>query len=553
MIKISRRQTLKLSLAIVLAALGIPKIVRYFRSQDDIVHILPAVSDNQFLIKVSVATARNKLGLRVDEDLVEGIQTDTNGRFWSFQVRNLNADQSYNLQIEDAEGAIGENWPLRTFPDPQSYPESLRLLAYTCAGGPDGLSIPSGKEVFKPLAFRHKIFESALAMNPDAVIAIGDHIYWDLRRQSQPVLGRRSSGFISQLAAWYLRFVYGAFDRDKAVLGTQNEEVLTRIGDEQIARLYGTRFKSVPVFFVSDDHDYFENDDAEEDLVTFPPDTFSREAHATIARLYYPTFMPDQGQPMELPGFDAEGNNRSFGAIRYGRLVEAVLFDCAGYLTLGGDSGEDAAGLIPENVESWLLNRIDSNDSQHFALIPSHPFGWTAGKWREWYPDVVAPEGFEGLVENRLLEDVKGVLSAKARKYLWQKGWWLQHQRLIDALNLDRGRPAIVVSGDIHALGAKKINASDDLDLSEQPIYSFLVGPVGTSDLTWPSAARGITAETPAWLAAEDLYVTEEVNGFTIFEFNHQGTEVTLVDCGGGSTSKDSDGSPRSSVDIKVS
>ena len=32
-----------------------------------------------------------------------------------------------------------------------------------------------------------------------------------------------------------------------------------------------------PTYFIADDHDYFENDDAEEELVTFPADDFSRE------------------------------------------------------------------------------------------------------------------------------------------------------------------------------------------------------------------------------------------------------------------------------------
>jgi hypothetical protein len=538
-------------LAAVLAALGLGGVLSFFRSRDDIVHILPAVSDSQFLIKVSLASARERLQLLVGNALVDGIQTDSHGRFWSFHVKGLSAGRTYNLQLQDDRGTLGDSWPLKTFPDPDSDPATLRLLTYTCAGGADGLALPSGREVFKPHDFRHSLFDSALAMKPDAAIAIGDHIYWDLRRKDQPAMGR-SSGFISQIAAWYLGFVYGAFNREQPVLGTENEEVLTRIGDEQIARLYGTRFKSVPVFFVSDDHDYFENDDAEEDLVTFPPDTFSREAHAAIARLYYPTFMPDHHQPDDLPGQDEDGNNRSFGTLRYGRLVEAVLFDCAGYLSVDPVQGEQQAVLVPNQVESWLLERIASDEARHFVLLPSHPMGWTAGKWREWYPDVVAPEGYEGVVENKLREETQGTLTTVAKKYKWQRGWWLQHQRLIAALNRNSDRTALVVSGDIHALGAKKIIKSDDMDLSNQPVYSFLVGPVGTSDLTWPSAARSIGAATPGWLNAENLYATTEVNGYTLFEFNQQTIQVTLVDCGGGATSKESPGKPRSSKRIKI-
>ena len=86
--------------------------------------------------------------------------------------------------------------------------------------------------------------------------------------------------------------------------------------------------------------------------------------------------------------------------------------------------------------------------------------GWTAGKWREWYPDVVAPDGFEGLVTNELnfAGATRGVLTTKAQKYLWQRGWWTQHQRLLHALSERKGS-RFTFSGDIHAQALSRLKS----------------------------------------------------------------------------------------------
>ena len=64
--------------------------------------------------------------------------------------------------------------------------------------------------------------------------------------------------------------------------------------------------------FCPDDHDYFENDDAEENLVTFPADEFSKSAFKGMADLFYPPLL-------DCPNEAAE---RKIGRIRYGNLFE---------------------------------------------------------------------------------------------------------------------------------------------------------------------------------------------------------------------------------------
>ncbi len=511
---VTRRTTLSLFLAS-LAQGFVPRSA--LASSNKIRHILPTVSSTSFGLSISLQRPSKQLILKVRGQKSLGTQKDSQGRFWAFRIDGLEPDIEYDLQLSTEDGLVGSSWPLKTFPDPQSMPDHFRLLTYTCAGGGDGFGMP-GRQFFKPHTFRQKLFDEALAEDPDAVIAIGDHIYWDLRGGKLPPIGRRSK-LIKTVAGWYLGFFYGKFDRSQPLIGTRNEEVLTRIGDEQIAALYGTRFRSTPVFFVSDDHDYFENDDAEEDLVTFPPDDFSKKAHKAVADLYYPP----------LPGGPAPNLEKSFGTLRYGRLFEAPMFDCAGHLAIDGAE----AGLVPPEIEEWLVGRAEKSDARHFAFVPSHPFGWTAGKWREWYPDVVAPEGYTGVVTNALMDGkIAGQLTSKAQKYLWPQAWWRQHQRLLASISR-RSSSRFIFSGDIHAQGAVEILKSGDLDLSNTPLCSLLVGPVGTSEATWPSAARGIAAAEPDWMTTSTIKETSEVNGFTILDFGPESVEGRLFDCGG--------------------
>jgi hypothetical protein len=208
--------------------------------------------------------------------------------------------------------------------------------------------------------------------------------------------------------------------------------------------------------------------------------------------------------------------------------------------------------LLPASVEQWVVDRIKSSNVTHFALVPSHPFGWTAGKWREWYPDVVAPEGFTGLVTNELLGATQGELTSAAEKYLWQRGWWVQHQRLLSAL-ASRPRSRFMFSGDVHAQGAIAIDRSGELNLSDAPLTSILVGPVSTSDGTWPSFARGLSASLPADLHASTLAVTDEVNGFTIFDISKERVTATLYSCGGYDSKSADDGSVKRTIELDLS
>ena len=511
---LSRRNFLKTSaiLATLLAGGYI------FRSPNNtkVKHILCSASHEKLAVSTSLSKGVSSLDLILDDKIKSiGKRIDREGKHWQFLVNKLTSDKTYKLQLTSQEQPLYNAWKLKTFPNPESEITKVSMRTFTCPGGGDGFRA-SGREFFKPFKFRQKIFDEGLSNKPDFAISIGDHVYWDLRREDSPPVGRNSK-LIKFFLGGYLKFRYGSFNRSENANSLTNESVLKKIGNEQIASLYGTRFKSTPIFFIPDDHDYFENDDAEEDLVTFPADAFSRGAFEKMADLFYPPLLDT---PDDKPG-------RKIGRIRYGNAFEGLLADCAGNMTLGNQK----AVLISDQDEKWLLSRIDNSKAKHLGFIPSHPLGYTAGKWREWYPDVVAEEGVSGVVVNELLSGLKGRLTTQANKYLWQEGWFLQHQRILESLAKREGS-RFIFSGDIHAMGASEILESADLKIKNY-VKTFLVGPISSSTGTWPSFARGITADNPDYLICNQISPVKEVNGFTVFNLIDDQAIALLNSCGG--------------------
>lgn len=462
-------------------------------AQPTIRHILPAATHQRFLLKVSFHGALHDAPvLRVGNRKVQGLRTDTDGQFWMFDIDGLAPATTYQLQL------LSHSWPLRTFPPPDATVERLRLLIYTCAGGHDAMRIEDTDQPYwVSIEQRRKLLRAALREQPDAMIAIGDHVYWDLR------YGRGTGRLPIGQQPWARRITGGDFERDLPVLGTQNEVRLKRAVDRQIADLYGDLFRSTPVHFIQDDHDYFDNDEAIAAGISFPPDDFMTRLARATQHLYFPEHLPDMWRPPGLPGAGAAdrapGLAECFGTLRAGNLAELLLYDCRRFQTLKGPH----ATLIPENVESWLLRRMKESPAAHVVHVPSMPIAWSAGKWGEWYPDVL---------------DDRGRLGTRNEKYFWQQGWRTQHDRLL-AASSSSDRTPVFVSGDLHALAHGIIERNGKQDLRHNPVHSVLTGPMSTGPRGWPSSARG----TPP-LVASGLDVREDLkplewNGFTLVDF----------------------------------
>ena len=171
-------------------------------------NVLPTVSDSRILIKVSFeAPLTEAPTLRVGGTAVRGRMGDTHGEHWHFYATDLLPGRPYQLSLVGARGeTLCEPWELATFPAPHELPEKFRLLIYTCAGGHE-------VHKFLPTATRNRLLRRALGFAPNAVVANGDQVYWDLLA---PV-GSRLLG-MSQDAVK----LTGTFDRSSVVLGGDN-------------------------------------------------------------------------------------------------------------------------------------------------------------------------------------------------------------------------------------------------------------------------------------------------------------------------------------------
>lgn len=468
-------------------------------------HLLPTVSDTRMLLKSSLirplATApRLLIQGGSTSKVVEGRMNDTLGEFWQFYAEDLTPGFQYQLSLQDGSGAsLCESWPLATFPAVEQQPEHVRILFYTCAGGAQGAYTGIGQRSGNlPTEIRNRLLRRGLSFSPDTLVANGDHMYWDLHQWLGDNLGVLS-----------VNGRQSGFDFQKRVFGGNNEAALKLVGDEQIISVYGNDFRSTPVFFLQDDHDHWENDSP----VTYPVPWFQLQLARATQQLYYPEFLSDQTRPAGLPWStlsDRGDLSESFGTLRYGGLVEILLYDVRRTMS----TGDVNALFLDREVEKWLTDRTASGDTRHLVHAPSNPFGWTAGKWGEWYPDVLDP--------------VSGSLTTSIAKPNWRQGWLDQHDRLMQSISSMQRRTPLVISGDLHASGMGVIQRSGNLDMRNNPVTAVLSGTIGTSEGGFPSRVRGIRPLPSEHLDIQESVVPIEQHGFTIVDFFPDRSEIQM-------------------------
>jgi phosphodiesterase/alkaline phosphatase D-like protein len=176
--------------------------------------------------------------------------------------------------------------------------------------------------------------------------------------------------------------------------------------------------------------------------------------------------------------------------------------------------GDLNAVFIDRNVEQWLHDRTSSRDTTHLVHAPSNPFGWAAGKWGEWYPDV--------------LDRNTGILTTQIPKPNWKQGWLDQHDRLMQSLTNATHRRPLVISGDLHAIGMGEIQRSGNLDLSANPVTAILSGPIGSGLRNYTSFARGVRPSPSLHLDLDEEVIPIEQNGFILVDFTQDKTLVRM-------------------------
>src|SRR5262249_51075386 len=192
-------------------------------------HFLPTVNHERLLIKSSfdqsLFTAPQT---HVGANRLRGERNVASEDFWQFDVSGLKPATTYQLSLIGTHGrALCEAWSLSTFPAPDAMPARLCLMIYTCGGGHDALNagLPNGKINWLPSALRRRLLQRGLSFKPDALIANGDQIYWDLRAPQ----ASKGSGASPKGIAYA-----GTFDRAQPVFGTANELAFRRATGPQI-------------------------------------------------------------------------------------------------------------------------------------------------------------------------------------------------------------------------------------------------------------------------------------------------------------------------------
>lgn len=459
-------------------------------SRSGVALVLPSVSANALALKVwTVDPQRSAPRLSIDAREISARPLEAGGRVWGFFQPGLEPATSYSLRLRDhAGGELRRAWTLKTFPAGDAAVEGLRVLVFTCAGGDEARPGRSGQTSFLSLSARRLLLDRALSFEPDIAIANGDHVYWDqssVLKYGRPAAAKAAREFYDGVAV---------LDERLSAAAPSNQSALTTILGRQVAAVYEDRLASTPTIFVVDDHDYFENDLAGPWGSTLPPREFTLALQRRTARLAYPYSLgaPRRSELSGASNLAIETVER----VNYGQLAEFLLYDCRRRLT----RGRRGVFLDPA-VERYIVRRTHRSRARQLVHVPSTPFGWTAGKWAEWYEDRGRGGGNYGDDKN-----------------YWEQAWFDQHQRLLRAITGQPSRPAIAVSGDLHAGAAAEVLQSGDLDLSANPLTTILSGPLGTGDLSFPSAARGELPWTPAILEARQLAALQERNGFTLLD-----------------------------------
>ena len=138
-------------------------------------HLLPTVSDTRMLIKVSFTQPLSASPmLRIGGQNGAG-RDERYARASSGSSTRAASSPAGDIRSRSTPrgAALCQPWELSTLPDANARPDRFRVLFFTCAGGHDALG-------FVPPRHAIACCAAALSFQPQAAVANGDHVYWDL-------------------------------------------------------------------------------------------------------------------------------------------------------------------------------------------------------------------------------------------------------------------------------------------------------------------------------------------------------------------------------------
>ena len=402
-------------------------------------HLLPTVSDNRILIKASFnAPLSDAPMLRIDGTSVRGRMGDTRGEHWHFYTTGLKPGRSHRLSLVGAKGRpLCQPWELATFPGPDERPEKFRLLIYSCAGGHE-------IHKFLPTMTRSRLLRRALSFAPQAVIANGDHVYWDLLAPvNKHILGRRPTPSSLPGRSTVRLSCSGA--TMKPCSSVRPVRRSCRSTGPISARRRSSSCRTITTTSTT----------------TRRPTRRSRSRpriscfssrarrRTSTTRSSCPMWRVRSACPRHRPATACGACRRVSERCGSAVLPKSCSTTCAARRRWRAR----APSISIPRSRSGSRRACAATEVSHVVHVPSNPPGWTAGKWGEWYPDVLGRDG---------------KLTASEPKPYWQSGWLKQHDRLMQAMSAMKGRSPLVISGDLHAIGIGRMLRSGALDLKSQ-------------------------------------------------------------------------------------
>ena len=263
-----------------------PSTPRDHWDQGRLRHLLPTVSDSRLRIKASFDTALTLVAAPPSRRSARRWTDDRyHGGVLGIRRRWSGGGSALYAFARGAGKALCEPWTLATFPRPDAPVERCRVLFFACAGGHESLGyLPTSCVIVCCVGRSHISLRPWLRTATTSIGISAQKIGLGLPTGASPGLSKSpaSSTALPRCSAIEMR-------------GSQAR------GGPQIVPVYGVDFRSTPVFFVQDDHDYFDNDKANEKIVTFPPSWFMLQLARATQALYYPEFLPDAQRPAGLP------------------------------------------------------------------------------------------------------------------------------------------------------------------------------------------------------------------------------------------------------------